>query len=111
MAAQAHLNVEAHHLEVLNYNFRHWKHVRFPQPFFASTSLILETFEDGKIVTDILDDYDREAREQSNNGVQQGSDIIPLDLARFIVTTGLSLYLKMLFIDNVMHADLHPGNM
>jgi aarF domain-containing kinase len=108
MAAQAHLNVEAHHLEVLNYNFRNWKHVRFPQPFFASSSLILETYEEGKIVTDILDVYDQQAREL---GDQQGSDIIPLDMARFIVTSGLSLYLKMLFIDNVMHADLHPGNM
>jgi aarF domain-containing kinase len=108
MAAQAHLNVEAHHLEVLNYNFRNWKHVRFPQPFFASSSLILETYEEGRIVTDILDVYDQQAREL---GDQQGSDIIPLDMARFIVTSGLSLYLKMLFIDNVMHADLHPGNM
>ncbi|KAG7365044.1 2-octaprenylphenol hydroxylase [Nitzschia inconspicua] len=107
MAAQAHLNVEAHHLEVLNYNFRNWKHVRFPQPFFASPSLILETYEKGSIVTDILDTYDQEARK---HGDLQGSDIIPLDLARFIVTTGLSLYLKMLFLDNVMHADLHPGN-
>ncbi|KAL3914780.1 MAG: hypothetical protein SGILL_005959, partial [Bacillariaceae sp.] len=107
MAAQAHLNVEAHHLEVLNYNFRNWKHVRFPKPFFASPSLILETYEKGKIVTDILDEYDQEARQQ---GDQKGSDIIPLDLARFIVTTGLSLYLKMLLLDNVMHADLHPGN-
>jgi aarF domain-containing kinase len=107
MAAQAHLNVEAHHLEVLNYNFRNWKHVHFPRPFFASPSLILETFEKGNIVTDILDEYDQEAKEL---GDQQGSDIIPLDMARFIVTTGLSLYLKMLFLDNVMHADLHPGN-
>ena len=100
MAAQAHLNVEAHHLEVLNYNFRNWKHVVFPRPFFASPSLILETYEKGNIVTEILDEYDQEAREQ---GDQQGSDIIPLDMARFIVTTGLSLYLKMLFLDNVMH--------
>lgn len=107
MAAQAHLNVEAHHLEVLNYNFRNWKHVQFPKPFFASSALILETYEKGHIVTDILDRYDQEARER---GDQRGSDVIPLDMARFIVTTGLSLYLKMLFLDNVMHADLHPGN-
>lgn len=109
MAAQAHLNVEAHHLEVLNHNFRSWKHVRFPQPFFASQAVILETFEPGNIVTDILDVYDQQAQEVGGGVV--ASDLIPIDLARFIVSVGLSLYLKMLFIDGVMHADLHPGNM
>lgn len=108
MAAQAHLNVEAHHLEVLNHNFRNWKHVRFPQPFFASPALILETYERGNIVTDILDVYDEEAR--LLGGDFNGSDLIPVELAKFIVTSGLSLYLKMLFVDNLMHADLHPGN-
>jgi hypothetical protein len=38
MAAQAHLHVEAYHLEVLNYNFRNIKSTRFPDPIFASSS-------------------------------------------------------------------------
>jgi ABC1 atypical kinase-like domain len=111
MAAQAHLNVEAHHLEVLNHNFRSWKHVRFPRPFFATQACILETFERGRIVTDVLDVYDDEAREMGDDSGVIGSDLIPIELARFIVSVGLSLYLKMLLIDGVMHADLHPGNM
>ena len=41
MAAQAHLNVEAHHLEVLNHNFRGWRDVGFPMPFFAGASVIM----------------------------------------------------------------------
>jgi predicted unusual protein kinase regulating ubiquinone biosynthesis (AarF/ABC1/UbiB family) len=36
------------------------------------------------------------------------SDLIPIDLANFIVSTGLGLYLKMLLVDGLMHADLHP---
>ena len=106
MAAQAHLNVEAHHLEVLNYNFRKWDGVGFPKPLFACPSVIIETFENGKICSNIFDRYDRLAAEVGLTA----SEIIPIPLAEFVVTTGLGLYLKMLIIDNLMHADLHPGN-
>ncbi|EEC46014.1 predicted protein, partial [Phaeodactylum tricornutum CCAP 1055/1] len=100
MAAQAYLHVEAHHLEVLNYNFRSWPHVRFPHPFYASSAVIMETFEQGQICTEIFDMYDD----------VQGHELIPLKMAQFLVTNGVALYLKMLLVDNLMHADLHPGN-
>lgn len=106
MAAQSHLNVEAHHLEVLNYNFRHWEEVGFPKPIFACPKVIIETFEEGKICSTIIDQYDRLA---SDVGLS-ASDVMPIPLAKFIVTKGLALYLKMLIVDNLMHADLHPGN-
>jgi aarF domain-containing kinase len=108
MAAQAHLNVEAHHLEVLNHNFQSWSSVEFPRPLFASSCLILETFEKGRVCTDVLDEFDNEA--ESTDTSIQGFELIPLNLAKFLVTTGVSLYLKMLLVDNIMHADLHPGN-
>ena len=126
MAAQAHLNVEGHHLELLNHNFRHWKHINFPRPIYASSSVIIETFEPGRIVTEILDMYDAMARQQLpvDNGTLRveevhdryggmsdkegvGSQFVPLVVAKFIVTNGLALYLKMLLVDNLMHADLH----
>jgi len=139
MAAQAFLHVEGHHLEVLNYNFESWPHVGFPRPFYASSSVIIETFEPGQIVSDFLGHYD-ELADTINNGepvqykveevsaevettdpqsntpivpVQgevEGHDLVPLPVARFLVTTGLGLYLKMLLVDNLMHADLHSGN-
>jgi aarF domain-containing kinase len=95
--------------------------------------VILETFEEGRIVTGILDEYDSKGRSMN----LQGSDVIPVDKAKFLVTTGVSMYLKMLLLDNLMvsarykhrqshgfshflahhfyftvdqHADLHPGN-
>jgi aarF domain-containing kinase len=149
MAAQAHLNVEAHQWEVLNDNFRKWDHVRFPQPFFSSSSVIIETFEPGSPVSGILDMYDAlaadissevgsvsvEEVDEDDGGDSQdlGNELIPVKLAQFIVTTGLSIYLKMLLLDNLMvrlqthvyftfhadshfvydsqHADLHPGNL
>lgn len=109
MAAQAHLNLEAHHLEVLNHNFRNWKQVQFPRPIFASSALIVETFEPGKIVSKYLDSFDATSKYMGSSA-SEGNTLIPLDEAKFIVTTGVSVYLKMLLLDNVMHADLHPGN-
>lgn len=128
MAAQAHLHVEAHHLEVLNYNFRHWDAVKFPSPLFACSSVIIETYEKGEICTSLIDKYDSLANNQhfqespivievgnevhsgANEGSEGGHKLMPVRLSKFIITTGLSLYLKMLLVDNLMHADLHPGN-
>jgi len=116
MATQAHLDVEAHHLEVLNHNFRHWKTVSFPKPIFATSSIIVETFHKGQICTRIMDEYDTLAS-QSNmkdkmgtENVLRGYELMPKSLSKFIVTNGLSIYLKMLIVDKIMHADLHPGN-
>ena len=125
MAAQSHLGVEAHHLEVLNHNFRNWDQVRFPQPLFATSAVIIETFEPGRIVTTVLDDYDAVAsqrrlqtkssllrdnnreKESGQKNYPQGYQLIPPELAKFIVTTGLSLYLKMLLIGKLsLHMQL-----
>lgn len=105
MAAQAHLQVEAQHLEVLNYNFRDWKHISFPRPIFASPSIIIETFERGHICSDYITAYERDADSTVSSGHK-----MPSMLQKFIVASGTSLYLKMLLVDNMMHADLHPGN-
>jgi aarF domain-containing kinase len=147
MAAQAHLQVEAHHLEVLNFNFKGWNQVNFPKPFYASSAIIIETFEPGRIATSVLDAYDDVAEKHNKNdtigilvrnmiveeaddghhnydndnassvddeqpkaSVVEGSDLIPPAMAKFLVTTGVAMYLKMLLVDNLMHADLHPGN-
>ena len=63
MAAQAHLHVEAYHLEILNYNFRNWKAIRFPEPFFASSSVIIETFEPGVVFGKMIDEFEQKAQQ------------------------------------------------
>jgi len=142
MAAQAHLHVEAYHLEILNYNFRKWKPIRFPEPFFASSSVIIETFEPGVVFSKLIDRFAEKAKEiNQEQGIMvaggdpkveepdghdveksscssptamsslrplNGYDIFPFSVSKFIVTLGLNMYLKMLLIDNLMHADLHP---
>lgn len=109
MAAQTHLNVEAHHLEVLNHNFRHWKHVSFPRPLFACSNVIVETFQKGQICTALIDEYQL-SHDTSLVKDTPSHELMPVELSKFIVTTGLAIYLKMLLVDNLMHADLHPGN-
>jgi ABC1 atypical kinase-like domain len=173
LKAQADLRVEASHLELLNHNFRTWPHVRFPHPIFASSAVIIETFEPGRIVTTVLDMYDdladtinredalkeiaREEHRSKQLGLSshkdekahaaapsyalvasggsrkgemaevpfdfadrveadrndddedtlQGHHLVPVAIAKFLVTTGLGVYLKMLLVDNLMHADLY----
>jgi aarF domain-containing kinase len=46
----------------------------------------------------------------TTNANQQQVRRISPDLAFFIVSKGVEVYLKMLLTDNLMHADLHPGN-
>ena len=100
LAAQAHLNVEAHHLEILNDNFRSWPTVGFPKPIFATGSVIIETFEKGQIVTSLLNKYNL----GTSKNLEKHTEDIPPDLMKFIVTKGTALYLKMLLVDNLMHA-------
>ncbi len=130
MSAQSYLNVEAHHLEVLNHNFRHWPRVQFPRPFYANAACIMESFEPGSIVTSIIDQYNdlagyinignfqgylqsakrRKMKKMGTPNFIEGHDVMPVAMKSFIVTTGLGLYLKMLLLDNLLHADLHAGN-
>ncbi|GMI25042.1 hypothetical protein TeGR_g7461, partial [Tetraparma gracilis] len=100
MAAQARLDVEGRHLDLLGHNFRAWGAVRFPRVVFRSEAVIIETFEEGELISDVM---------ALSKHSAASVEMTPA-LARFIVTTGESLYLKMLLVDNLMHADLHPGN-
>jgi hypothetical protein len=71
--------VEAHHLEVLNFNFRGWAQVNFPRPFYASSAMIIETFEPGRIATSVLDAYDDVAETLNKNdtiGILIGNMIV-----------------------------------
>ncbi|GMI21178.1 hypothetical protein TrCOL_g1894 [Triparma columacea] len=98
MAEQARLDVEGYHLDLLNYNFRGWPRVNFPRTIYATQTIVIESFETGEVVGDLL------------KGLSSSDNRVSPQLASFIVTLGESLYLKMLLVDNLMHADLHPGN-
>ncbi|KAG0497111.1 hypothetical protein HPP92_001802 [Vanilla planifolia] len=95
MMSQVDLAREAAHLSRFIYNFRRWKDVSFPKPLYplVHPAVLVETFEDGESVARYVDDID-------------GNSRIKRDLAHI----GTHALLKMLLVDNFIHADMHPGN-
>ena len=100
--------------------------VSFPKPVddLVSQHVVVETFEKGESVADYLHKagdspkvtkWKREgstwvpldASQSVENIVSDGDD---LELRKKVALCGVQSYLKMLMVDNFIHADLHPGN-
>ncbi|XP_004594526.2 uncharacterized aarF domain-containing protein kinase 2 [Ochotona princeps] len=94
MVQQIDLRYEAHNLEHFQRNFRNVTSVKFPTPLrpFVTRDVLVETYEESVPVS----------------SYQQVG--IPGDLKRAIARLGINMLLKMIFVDNFVHADLHPGN-
>lgn len=88
--SQLDLRIERDNLLQFIYNFRYFSGVIFPTPLpsLVSEDVLVETFEDGVPLTRIT--YSEANR----------------DLAEI----GCRMLMKMLFEDNFVHSDLHPGN-
>ncbi|OMO80447.1 hypothetical protein CCACVL1_12952 [Corchorus capsularis] len=95
MMTQVDLAREAAHLSRFIYNFRRWKDVSFPKPLYplVHPAVLVETFEHGESVLRYVDEV-------------EGHERIKSALAHI----GTHALLKMLLVDNFVHADLHPGN-
>ncbi|PHT49400.1 hypothetical protein CQW23_09147, partial [Capsicum baccatum] len=95
MMSQVDLAREAAHLSRFIYNFRRWKNVSFPKPVYplVHPAVLVETFEEGESVAHYVDELQGHAR-----------------LKSALAHIGTHALLKMLLVDNFMHADMHPGN-
>ncbi|KAI4296602.1 hypothetical protein L6164_036548 [Bauhinia variegata] len=95
MMSQVDLAREAAHLSRFIYNFRRWKDVSFPKPVYplVHPAVLVETYEQGESVSHYVDGL-------------EGHDRIKSALAHI----GTHALLKMLLVDNFIHADMHPGN-
>ena len=91
---QVDLSREADHLWQFVFNFRDRPDVRFPQPVFplVSPSVLVETFEEGGPIGDHV-----AAGPAGKHGAA-------------LAAIGSAAVLRMLLCDNLVHADLHPGN-
>ena len=93
---QVDLSLEARSLSIFAHNFSHLSDtVRFPEPLYpyVHPSVLVETFEPGMCVTDYIDQCgDSSSREK-------------------LAEIGIRSLLKMMLVDNFIHADLHPGNL
>lgn len=102
MVAQTRLDIEGEHLKRFNWNFGmpNWRDIGFPGVLFDSRSVLIETFEPGRLMSEYT----------LQRSLNMGGTPLERGLAHFVVSRGEDLYLKMLLVDNLMHADLHPGN-
>jgi aarF domain-containing kinase len=92
MQQQVDFRNEARNLELFHGNFKTWSLVGFPQPIFeySSEKVLVESWVDGIPLDKFLE--------------------MPSSVDRQIANLGLSSFLKMMVLDNHLHADLHPGN-
>ncbi|ESQ29272.1 hypothetical protein EUTSA_v10023346mg [Eutrema salsugineum] len=95
MLSQVDLSREASHLSRFTYNFRGWRDVSFPKPVFplVHPSVLVESFEHGESVARYVDG-------------SEGHEWLKSKVAHI----GTHALLKMLLVDNFVHADMHPGN-
>ncbi|KAM8861629.1 putative aarF domain-containing protein kinase 2 [Synchiropus picturatus] len=94
MTRQIDLRFEAQNMERFRNNFRHVDYVKFPTPLrpFVTRTVLVETFEESEPISSYL---------QSN---------VPQEVKQRIARMGVDTLLKMVFEDNFVHGDLHPGN-
>ncbi|KAM4039686.1 putative aarF domain-containing protein kinase 2 [Anomaloglossus baeobatrachus] len=94
MTHQIDLRFEARNLETFHQKFEKMDFIKFPTPLrpFVTRNILVETFEDGEPLSLYLQDT--------------GSS----DVKHRIAAMGIDMLLKMIFVDNFVHADLHPGN-
>ncbi|KAI5078367.1 hypothetical protein GOP47_0006038 [Adiantum capillus-veneris] len=94
MFTQVDLAREATHLSRFSYNFRSWRDVSFPRPVYplVHPAVLVESVEQGESVSNYIELSD-------NNQV-----------SRKLAYIGTNTILKMLLVDNFIHADMHPGN-
>ncbi|XP_054895669.1 uncharacterized aarF domain-containing protein kinase 2 [Poeciliopsis prolifica] len=94
MTKQIDLRFEARNIERFQENFRDVDNIRFPTPLrpFVTRNILVETFEESEPISNYL------------------SSEIPQEVKRRIARMGVDTLLKMVFVDNFVHGDLHPGN-
>ncbi|KAK7086347.1 putative aarF domain-containing protein kinase 2 [Halocaridina rubra] len=98
MSGQINLRKEADNLELFTENFADIPSIRFPRPLrpYVTQKVMVETFEDGAGMGDFIG--------------SSGGDK-PNELKIHLAQIGVDALLKMVFLDNFVHGDLHPGNM
>ncbi|CAH0486665.1 unnamed protein product [Peronospora farinosa] len=94
MERQLNLRVEGENLALFTKHFRNRKGLRFPVPLmnYTTENVLVESFEGGLHFSEILSTMEPPRRKA---------------VARVV----LEAYLRMVFLDNFAHGDLHPGNL
>uniref|UniRef100_A0A8B9TX36 AarF domain containing kinase 2 n=1 Tax=Anas platyrhynchos TaxID=8839 RepID=A0A8B9TX36_ANAPL len=94
MLQQIDLRYEARNLERFRQNFLDVDFVKFPTPVhpLVTSEVLVETFEESEPISCYLHAE------------------VATELRQSLAKMGMDMLLKMIFVDNFVHADLHPGN-
>ncbi|XP_032057087.1 uncharacterized aarF domain-containing protein kinase 2 [Aythya fuligula] len=94
MLQQIDLRYEARNLERFRQNFLDVDFVKFPTPVrpLVTSEVLVETFEESEPISRYLHAE------------------VATELRQSLAKMGMDMLLKMIFVDNFVHADLHPGN-
>lgn len=95
MEKQLDFRVEAHNLVRLQSNFSQHRHVRVPDVHLATEDMLVTTFVGGQSLSKLL-----------SKGASHMSDAVRNKLWSILGR----MVSKMVFADNFVHQDLHPGN-
>lgn len=100
MDRQTNLLLEAESLRTFRRNFADSADVSFPEPVMelCHRNVLVETFECGRPLASYID---------------KGSTAYNADdkFKKAVANIGVEMILKMIFEDNFVHGDLHPGNL
>ncbi|KAG6001936.1 hypothetical protein E4U43_001205 [Claviceps pusilla] len=93
MKLQLDLRIEAANLQTFRRNFKDRSTASFPYPYtdFTTRNVLIEEFAQGIPLASFM---------------ENGGGVFQHDIA----DEGLDAFLRMLLLDNFVHADLHPGN-
>lgn len=93
MKLQLDLRIEAANLSIFRRNFKDRSTAWFPYPYtdFTTRNVLIEEFAQGISLSEFM---------------ENGGGVFQHDIAN----EGLDAFLRMLLLDNFVHADLHPGN-
>lgn len=96
MNMQTDLRIEAENLRKLGENFANSSYAYFPKPIYpwVSEFVLVEEYVRGEVLSSYLSEKTETISKKRK------------ELAK----CGLNLFLKMVFQDNFVHGDLHPGN-
>lgn len=90
IAAQTNMKSEAEHLKTFQEHFKGQMYVRFPEPFACSVDVLVMSFVPGVPFDIFLDEHPTKAKEA--------------------IVARMAAYIKMGWVDNFLHGDMHRGN-
>jgi len=101
MEAQLSMINEGYNLTQFRKNFAQFHNICFPEPFieYSNDEILVESFEEGIQVSEYF-------KEKNQNLFVNCAPSFKEELSAL----GFNAFLKMMFIDNFVHGDLHPGN-